>query len=57
MELGATVCKPVNPDCSSCPISGICQAYAAWQRYLEGGGDPEAADAPRVTQYPGKVSV
>lgn len=26
MELGATICKPLNPDCSKCPLSTICQA-------------------------------
>lgn len=26
-ELGALVCKPQNPDCAHCPLSGICQAY------------------------------
>ena len=24
MELGATVCKPANPDCSNCPLSAFC---------------------------------
>jgi adenine-specific DNA glycosylase len=55
MELGATVCKPANPDCAACPLAGVCGARAAWAAYLEGGGDPEAPGAPRVTQYPGKV--
>lgn len=27
MELGATVCKPRNPDCPSCPLSPECVAY------------------------------
>lgn len=27
MELGATVCTPVNPDCNSCPFSVHCIAY------------------------------
>ena len=27
MELGALVCTPDNPDCGSCPINGICEAY------------------------------
>ncbi len=27
MELGATVCKPTQPECSACPISGECQAF------------------------------
>lgn len=24
MELGALVCKPLSPDCESCPLKGIC---------------------------------
>lgn len=28
MELGATVCKPKNPDCESCPLSSVCEAFA-----------------------------
>jgi A/G-specific adenine glycosylase len=28
MELGATVCKPANPDCANCPVSSSCQAFA-----------------------------
>lgn len=27
MELGATVCKPQNPGCSTCPVSNFCAAY------------------------------
>lgn len=27
MELGATVCKPVNPLCEACPVSSCCAAY------------------------------
>eukprot|EP01039_Chlorochromonas_danica_P009951 gene9949-11001_t len=30
MELGATVCKPLNPQCSICPIQMHCKAH---QRY------------------------
>jgi len=26
MELGATVCKPKNPDCPSCPVQAFCAA-------------------------------
>jgi A/G-specific adenine glycosylase len=26
MELGATVCKPTNPDCETCPVSARCIA-------------------------------
>ncbi len=28
MDLGATVCTPTSPDCSNCPVSMSCQAYA-----------------------------
>ncbi|KAG5232132.1 A/G-specific adenine DNA glycosylase [Salix suchowensis] len=28
MELGATLCTPLNPSCSSCPVSGECRALA-----------------------------
>lgn len=28
MELGATVCRPVNPECGACPVKGACKAYA-----------------------------
>jgi A/G-specific adenine glycosylase len=31
MELGATVCKPVAPDCRSCPLSGRCVAFQSWR--------------------------
>lgn len=27
MELGATVCKPRNPDCLNCPLNAYCEAY------------------------------
>lgn len=26
-ELGALICKPQNPDCARCPLSGLCRAY------------------------------
>jgi A/G-specific adenine glycosylase len=28
MELGATICKPTSPDCTSCPLNKICYAKA-----------------------------
>lgn len=27
MELGATVCKPTQPNCQACPLNDICQSY------------------------------
>ncbi|KAJ4730302.1 A/G-specific adenine DNA glycosylase [Melia azedarach] len=28
MELGATVCTPLNPSCTSCPVSDQCRAFS-----------------------------
>ncbi len=28
-ELGALICKPQNPSCAQCPLSGMCRAYQA----------------------------
>lgn len=27
MDMGATCCKPKNPNCECCPLTGICTAY------------------------------
>ena len=27
MELGALICKPINPECKKCPISKTCKSY------------------------------
>jgi A/G-specific adenine glycosylase len=27
MELGALICKPINPYCEQCPISEKCKSY------------------------------
>ncbi|KAI7841034.1 hypothetical protein COHA_005262 [Chlorella ohadii] len=56
MELGATVCVPnAEPRCGDCPISAACLARKAVLQYEQEGGDPGAAGAPRVTDYPTKV--
>ncbi|XP_022016648.1 adenine DNA glycosylase isoform X3 [Helianthus annuus] len=46
MELGATLCTPLSPDCSSCPVSSQCSAL------LKTKHDPSAL----VTDYPTKVA-
>lgn len=28
MELGASICRPKNPDCEACPLTGNCEARA-----------------------------
>ena len=35
MELGATVCRPVNPACGECPVRDSCRAHAQLQAYLK----------------------
>jgi len=39
MDLGATICRPKQPDCPNCPLSADCQAH--------GSGTPEAYPAPK----------
>jgi hypothetical protein len=56
MELGATVCKPVNPSCNTCPVSSCCAAYKLVADHAAaGGGAADVEDAPRVTDFPEKV--
>jgi A/G-specific adenine glycosylase len=40
MDLGATICRPKNPDCQACPLSTDCVGWAS--------GSPEACPAPKV---------
>lgn len=39
MELGATICRPAQPDCGACPLAESCRAHRA--------GDPTAYPPPR----------
>jgi len=39
MDLGATICRPKQPDCSGCPLAKGCKAFAS--------GIPEAFPAPK----------
>jgi A/G-specific adenine glycosylase len=39
MDLGATICRPKEPRCGSCPLSAECAAYSS--------GTPEAFPTPR----------
>ncbi len=56
MELGATVCKPANPECGACPIADVCRARQKVVEYAAAGGVADVEDAPKVTDYPEKVS-
>ena len=40
MDLGATICRPTNPDCTTCPLAADCEALAS--------GSPEAFPAPKA---------
>jgi len=40
MDLGATICRPRNPDCLACPLASGCAAFAS--------GEPEAFPAPKI---------
>ncbi len=33
MELGATVCKPRNPKCESCPVALHCHGKSRWEHF------------------------
>lgn len=44
MELGATICTPLNPSCSSCPASKFCRALSM----------SKDDSSVLVTDYPGK---
>jgi A/G-specific adenine glycosylase len=43
MEIGATICKPKNPDCANCPLLDICKAGIA--------GSTDRFPARKSTQF------
>ena len=43
MDLGATICRPRNPDCAACPLSSHCKAFAL--------GTPEAFPAKAAKKF------
>jgi len=43
MDLGATICRPKQPDCLACPLAGDCRAFAS--------GTPERFPAPKVKRH------
>ena len=40
MDLGATICRPKDPDCRACPLAEDCRACAS--------GTPHAFPAPKI---------
>ena len=42
MDLGATICRPKNPVCPSCPLAPTCAAFAS--------GSPDSFPAPKVNR-------
>ncbi|KAH9311816.1 hypothetical protein KI387_026851, partial [Taxus chinensis] len=62
MELGATICRPTNPECSSCPVAQHCNALANVRRYDSKNeqqslsiSTADVVRVPSVTDYPMKV--
>lgn len=66
MELGATICTPTNPACSSCPVAEHCNALAIVRSYDSKNkhamqslstvyNTVQAVTAPSVIDYPMKV--
>jgi A/G-specific adenine glycosylase len=53
MELGATICKPRNPECLACPLNTHCQAFLTKQteRY------PLRLSRSKVPEYPVSLAV
>ncbi len=49
MELGATICTPIGPDCPSCPLARRCAARRA--------GEQEAIPRPRRRRTPIQVKM
>ena len=43
MELGALICRPRNPKCLQCPLTHLCEAYAA--------GEQEIIPQPKKREY------
>jgi A/G-specific adenine glycosylase len=53
MELGAVICRPRNPQCTVCPVSTFCQAYATGQQQ----DYPKKVVRPKTPQYHIAVAV
>lgn len=54
MELGATVCKPVEPRCPECPVEAHCQARQMWEvdRYPQREAKRATVDLRHIVWVP-----
>lgn len=52
MELGATVCKPLNPSCATCPVSEQCHANML---SASTSVRPDSELPDKVTYFPRKI--
>jgi len=52
MELGATVCKPLNPSCTTCPVSEQCHANML---SASTSVRPDSELPDKVTYFPRKI--
>lgn len=48
MELGSLVCKPIQPDCERCPISGDCTAFHLGKQNQIPVKKPKVATKPKT---------
>ncbi|KAI8056780.1 DNA glycosylase [Syncephalis plumigaleata] len=51
MELGATICTPVNPDCNACPLRTRCRAYAEVVAYKQVENDHTTMDQDIIKHH------
>jgi A/G-specific adenine glycosylase len=53
MELGATVCKPVDPDCPACPLADACagREHGDAQAFPSPKAKPRVLEVERVAVY------
>ncbi|PWN39953.1 DNA glycosylase [Ceraceosorus guamensis] len=52
MELGATICTPLRPDCQRCPIRPTCRAYAEGSTLAAGTLRPNDETHRTVERFP-----
>lgn len=62
MELGALVCKPVNPECSNCPVCSYCKAWksrtaARYPKRVRSKKTPEYHIAVGVVRKNGRILI
>lgn len=57
MELGSTLCRPIKPDCWSCPVKETCLAYAEGEKLAAEKGWLDAESSSSVFDTTSKVEI